>query len=436
MQEGRVFDNESLGEIPRALQVCDQKCLDVSLELELRGSLDSDKVHALQAAVQQNDRITNVKLQLKGAWEEVSSANRIAVANIIDTACHLPNLKEFVIVGDFVPLPAISNLLRHSVTLQTLKLEQLRNLRSCDTGVIVDFCSAIRRHGALKFFSLHPHISDSSEPQEDALVNLLLESLAGIPTLEHIAIVTNTKSFAGEPLVELCHSATLVKLELNPRGEVSLNGLEALAKNQSIQELLVTCTYSDHSSAALFQLIQSNATLKTLTVVYHEAWRDDDSYDQYVLPLAQALKTNTTLSGVKFLMGTSNYPSIPILKAFLEMIKTNYVLHDLELFGDESRVQWTCYEELQAMKDERAKEAILLGKRIRYFTILNRSGRGGLLQNPTESANRIQWVEKLVEYSYSIDHIYFFLRTNPALCCQEAASAASPEDRKRGRQDD
>ena len=176
-----------------------------------------------------------------------------------------------------------------------------------------------------------------------------------------------------------------------------------------------------------------------LTLVFHEPWSEDNSYEQYILPLAGALSTNSTLSHVKISTGKA-YPTERVLQAMVSIFRTNFTLQNLEVFEHMSRVQCTSYKEIENLQDGNEKRALLLGKRIQYYTMLNCSGRGALLGNAASPIGRQPWIEKLVEFSYSLDHVYFFLQTNPTLCSTANSSDSAQKfiqntsTRKRGRQ--
>ncbi|CAB9522483.1 expressed unknown protein [Seminavis robusta] len=442
-----VFDRENLGGIPYALRQCERMSLNVSLELELRASLEEQRVRELKEAIQKNDRITTVKFNLHGQWEEIPPLNRQAVAALVNAVERLPNLTELVIAGDFAPIPAITSLLLCATRLKTMRLEQFRNLKSCDTQVLKALCDAVRAHRSLQNLTLQPRIASSSsarcEPQEEYLIRLLVEALADGPALVYCNLETNVHVLTGPSVVQLCRSRSLTKLELCPRGEVGVDVLEALAVNSHLKELVVTCTFSEQSTAAVTQLLHTNTSLSTLTLISNSSTTINqashtEAIDASLLLIAEALRTNTTLSHMTVPSGNP-LPTIRTLQAFVSVFETNFTLHTLEVFHDMTKIQRICFEEIDRIKDETAKTALMLGKRIEYYTLLNRSGRGDLLGNAT--VHRDQWVDKLVEFSYSVDRLYFFLRTNPTLCSIDTRevdprqSTISPKSaaRKRGR---
>lgn len=431
---GMEVSDSDLGGIPEALRQCERKCLDVSLELELRASLDVRHVRALKLAIQRNKQITIVKFHLRGGWDEISSTNRAIVAELVTAVAPLPNLRELVVIGNFVPISAIITLLAQASQLQCLRLQGIRNLKACDTQVLVDFCRALQRHMALRSLTFKPQVESRCEPKESSLLQLLLEALAESPVLQEVEIETNVKYLSGPPLVQVCNSSTLLKLELRPQDGVGVDGLQALARNTSIQILLVCCQLSEPGSSAVGLLLRTNSALRKLTVLFPEHANNDDNLQSLMQPIADALRANTTLSDLRMPFGGKTNPCLSILQIFAGVLGENYALQTLEIFQDMSRVQHANYDDIGKMRDKITKEALLLGKRIMYYTMLNSSGRGRLLSTGT---NRSQWVDKLVEFSYSLDHLYFFLRTNPTLCSEieseQRVSANQCFTRKRSR---
>lgn len=402
----QVMDGHSLVGIHEALRQCD------SLELELRSSLDARHVRALRQAVQRNSRISTVNFHLHNRWEEMSS--RMVVAELVTTVAALPNLKEVVVAGNYAPMPAITTLLNHTSQLQHLILHRFRNLKDCDTQVLVDLCKALQRHKALKTLSFKPQLENTAcEPKEIALLQMLMEALAESPVLREVELQTNLEYLSGPPLVKLCNSTTLTKLELTPKGGVGVDGLQALARNTSIQELRVSCQMSERCCAAASLLLNANTTLRSLILnVPQRGMNYEESSQRFTQAIADVLRTNTTLCDLRVPFG-SLHPTVPVLTTFVDMLHDNCTLQTLEVFSDMSRVQRANHEDIENMPSGTAKSALLLGKRIQYYTLLNRIGRGALLSG---GPSRGHWVDKIIEYSYSIDILFFVLRTNPTLC--------------------
>jgi hypothetical protein len=412
-----VFERNNLGGIPYALRQCERRRLNVSLELELGASLDDKGIQELKEAIQANERITTVKFNLHGQWEDTRPLNRQAVAVLVQAVERLPNLTELSIAGDFVPVPAVTSLLKSARRLRKLRIGQFRNLKSCDTQVLRSLCHALRRHKMLKSLTLQPHMETTRcEPQEETLLSFLLNSLAEGPALECLTIETNTSILSGPSLVKVCRMASLAKLELCPRSDVGVDGLEALANNKHLRELVLSSSLSERSTAAIIQLLHTNTTITSLTIMSKsasEAKVHGDMCETSLVLISEALRANTTLTHMAIPSGNP-LPGIRVLKAFVSVIETNFTLHTLQVFHDMTPIQRITYEELDNMEDETAKMALQLGKRVEHYALLNRSGRGELLGS--EGVDRQQWVEKLVEFSYCVDRLYFFLRTNPSLC--------------------
>lgn len=423
-----VFERNNLGGISYALRQCERKRLNVSLELELWASLDDKGIRELKEAIRANERITTVKFHLRGQWEEISPLNRQAVAVLLQAVERLPNLTELDISGDFVPVPAVTNLLQCVRRLRTLRLGKFRNLKSCDTQVLRALCHALRRHEKLKSLTLQPHMETTRcEPMEETLLAFLLDALADGPALEHLTIATNAPTLSGPSLVKVCRMSSLTKLELCPRRDVGVDGLEALANSPHLQELVLSSSLSEQSTAAIIQLLNTNTTITSLTIMPKsgsEAKVLVDMFEPSLVRIAEALRANTTLTHMTIPSGNP-LPGMRVLQAFVSVIETNFTLHTLQVFHDMTPIQRMTHEELDNVKDETAKMALQLGKQVEYYSLLNRSGRGKLLGS--ESVDREQWLEKLVEFSYCVDRLFFFLRTNPALCSRSLKTV-----RKRG----
>jgi hypothetical protein len=422
-----VFEGNNLGGIPYALRQCGRKNLNVSLELELWASLDDKGVKELKEAIRANERIATVKFHLRGPWEEIRPLNREAVAALVQAVERLPNLTELAIAGDFVPVPAVTSLLQCARRLRILRLSKFRNLKSCDTKVLRALCQALRRHKKLKSLTLQPHMETTRcEPQEQTLVEFLLDALAEGPALEYLTIESNAPILCGPSLVRVCRMSSLTKLELRPRIDVGVDGLDALANNTHLQELALGSSLSERSTAAIVQIMNTNTTITSLTIICKSTLRGEglvDMVEPSLVRIAEALRANTTLTYMAIPSGNP-LPGIRVLQAFVSVIETNFTLHSLQVFHDMTPIQRMTYEELDSMKDETAKMVLYLGKRVEYYSLLNRSGRGKLLGN--ECVDRDQWVEKLVEFSYCVDRLFFFLRTNPALCSSSLKTVRKP----------
>lgn len=455
----QVFDNQSLGSMPETLRHCELRQIDVCLELELLGSssLRTSHVEALHRAVMTNaQRITTVKFHLHGDdWLRMSSVNRTVVSQLAANVSRLPCLKELIIIGGFVPLPAVTNLLllknsqssennAKNNNLQALKLEKFRNMRTYDTNVLLAFSRALRQSRDLKSFSFAPHVAAGLEVREDPFLGSLFEALASLPILKEVKVVSNANTMAGPSLKALCNLTTLTRLELDPQKGIGVDVVNTLVKSTTIQEVLLSCAYNDPSSKALARLIESNSTVTKLTLLFHESWRDDNTNEPYILPLARALSTNSSLSHVKIYFGR-RYPTNTILQAMLSIFRTNFTLLNLELSEHASRAQNMSYEDIERLPEGNEKTALLLCKRIQYYTMMNCSGRGALLEQTACAAGRQQWIRKLLEFSYSLDHVYYFLRLNPTLCStrvldngngngNSACDVAQRTSKKRGRQ--
>ena len=233
----QVFDNHSLARMPEALRHCELEHIDVCLELELLGSasLQMSHVEALQRSVWTNaQRITTVKFHLHGDdWLRVSWDNRTIVSQLVQTVSQLPSLKDLIIVGGFVPLPAVTELLllknqqssernNHS-SLHTLRLENFRNLRTYDPRILIAFSQALRQSLDLRSFTFAPHTEAALEVQEDPTSDSLFEALSSLPSLKKVRIVSNARTISGPHHHALCQSTVLAHLELNPQRGVGVD---------------------------------------------------------------------------------------------------------------------------------------------------------------------------------------------------------------------
>jgi hypothetical protein len=247
-------------------------------------------------------------------------------------------------------------------------------------------------------------------------MSLLFGALVEIPTLRKVCIESNSTSLSGGPLVDL-FSANLIRLRVDAQGEIAVDALRAASTNRRIQELLMSCGSTSDYTAALTDLIEQNQTLTKLTLIYHEGL----SSEGHIVQIARALRGNTTLVHVSIQPGDL---SISVLETFVETARCNYSLHRLNVFDDETMITKTTLQEIENTKDKEEKAALMLGKKIEFYTMLNRSGRGILLGN--KKLSKAQWLGKLGEVSYSLDCLFFFLQVNPTLCCS-GQSHSPPE---------
>ena len=405
----------NLGDATDALRLCQGNALEVILELDIQDLSNGPSIYALREAIEWNTTLRNVHITLHGLLEDINERDRATFGSIVEAAASLPDLKRLVLASQFIPMPAITSVLQCARGLLKIELRHFKNLSSFERDKRAAFCESLRHHPTLRSFSFHPFINHYV-PQEHLFMSLLFGALVEIPTLRKVCIESNSTSLSGGPLVDLC-SANLIRLRVDVQGEIAVDAVRAASKNRHIQELLMSCGSTDNYTAVLTDLIEQNQTLTKLTLIYHEGLSSED----HVVQIARALRGNTTLVRVSIQPGDL---SISVLETFVETARCNFSLHSLNVFDDENMIKKITLQEIEHTKDKEEKAALMLGKKIEFYTMLNRSGRGILLGN--KKLSKAQWTDKLGEVSYILDCLFFFLQVNPTLCC--SGQSHSPEN--------
>jgi hypothetical protein len=426
-----MVDHDNLQEVAKALQQCQCTSLNISLELHARGSIEDPCADSLRKAIKANRTINAVRFHLHGDLEEFNNDTRNATNDLVQAFADLPNLKELVVDCEYCPIAAATTLLNKARGLEKLDLTNVRNL-AASAPFLGSFWESLENHSTLMRFHLHTH-PRSRGAQDRRHVDSLLTALSRAPaSLKEVDIsMPDIENLTGQPLRTFCASNRFKRLKLVVRGEVGAEGVHALARrNASIQCLTLSCTRTQENTDAIKQLLQRNQTIRNLTLVYHDTEtttsRNNMKDDKFIIEIAQELRTISTLTDFRILAGKL---SIGALRAFVETIKSNYSLHHFD-FHEKSDKRMS-FDAISSMEEGEEKEAFLLWKEIDYYAKLNRNGRGQLLGGDS----REQWVAKLIDVNYSIDCLFFFLRSNPILCCESQSAFANDHklSRKRDR---
>lgn len=301
------------------------------------------------------------------------------------------------------------------------------------TGTVAefdDFLSILRSHPSLEVFSFSTSGCSSSSS-----INALLQALSATPKLEKVIIYSEKGRspwgrLDGEAVKALCQSRTLKDLQHlvlydssesigNFFGDEHTIGMsQALSSSpilttttttinnlpppppppqinmgSCLEEVMISCwPLGKPGIAALCQMIETNTSLRKLSMVVYELDEDNNTEETCSLPeIASALYHNSTLQVLE--LHGRNEIGKWMEEPFLNMMQSNYSLTTLELFHT---------------------DGLFLKPFLMFYLKLNRAGRGGVLQN--ENASRSHWVDSLIQVTNDISCLFYFISTNPLLC--------------------
>jgi hypothetical protein len=280
------------------------------------------------------------------------------------------------------------------------------------------FAATLKDHPSLRDF----RIGGFQTTTENISLDSVVEAMAEMPKLEVVSLQLTgfqaTVPFSGQALSTLFYSPTITDLYLSRLGllkdhfAVIAAGIlqsdtlrvldlfgntvfnehviliaDALAKNTSLETLVLPCPTEDlsvESCAAISRALQVNKTLIILNLPR------SNLCDDGLLHIAEGLTVNTTLKKIE--VGVSKQIGDKGTGALEKMLEKNYELERLVVSSAEKSV-----------KDK-----------VEYYMRLNEVGRGTLLRDG--KATREHWVEMLISVSNDLDCLFYFVTMNPSLC--------------------
>jgi hypothetical protein len=343
---------------------------------------------------------------------------------IFEALAELPNLQKLRV--DFVgrplrlPVAALSILLRRSLLLKQLVLEEVRLAGTPEQLEAV--AEALRAHPALEVVDLHCCVpADTSQATLDPLVS----ALAQVKTLTEV-LLRNTRiasnrrvnnpnnnfnlipnnlvngnnnnnaeeeedtsintNWEGTSLTALCQSPSLRILTFRDMAEIRDKHVELMAaslrSNDTLRELTLCSSHlGERSGRAMGRVLQVNRHLQKLEIQLNSG--------EHAIPVTEVLQANSSLKRLDLYF--NGHISPRIREAFTEMLRRNYVLLDLN--GSVWRGQ--------------------SNSEIDFYLRLNRAGRGDLL---TEHASRAQWLDTLISQKDDLSIVFSLLSMNPSMC--------------------
>lgn len=317
-----------------------------------------------------------------------------------------------------LPVHLLSIALSEKASSTRLEILELNHLNLTGTEAeFNDFLSIIRSHPSLQVFSFSTSgISSSSS------ISALLCALSTTPKLEKVIIYSEKGEspwgqLDGDAIASLCRSPTLKELQhlvlydsSNSLGNFfsdahtialsqalsipqDASNLQRRANLSCLEEIMISCwPLGKPGVEALCHMLQTNASLRKLTMVVYELDEGNNTEDTCGLSeIATSLYHNSTLEVLE--LHGKNEIGKWIEEPFLIMIQSNFSLTTMELFHN---------------------DGLFLKPFLNFYLTLNWAGRGALLQN--ENASRSQWVDSLIRVRNDASCIFYFLSMNPLLC--------------------
>ena len=189
----------------------------------------------------------------------------------------------------------------------------------------------------------------------------------------------------------LAVNTTLRSLDLfgnNIENEHIIDMAQSLSRNTRLEALVLPCPTCDLSVAAceaISQALQINTTLITFNLP-----RSNLS-DEGIIHLAEGLTVNKTLKKIE--VGVSKTVGDQGLQALTTMLEQNYQLERVVVSSADQSIK----------------------QKAEYYMRLNEVGRGKLLRS-NGNATREAWVDILAACTNDLDCLYYFVKTNPAIC--------------------
>ena len=197
---------------------------------------------------------------------------------------------------------------------------------------------------------------------------------------EHLAVIA----------ASLADNQTLRVLDLfgnQIENEHIIGMAKSLAENNSLETLVLPCPSTDLSveaCSAISQALQTNTNLVTFNLP-----RSNLS-DEGIIHIAQGLTVNKTLKKIE--VGVSKTVGDQGLNALTDMLEKNYELERVVVSSADQSIK----------------------QKAEYYMRLNEFGRGKILRDG--NATREAWVDILSACTEDLDCLFYFIKTNPAIC--------------------
>lgn len=335
---------------------------------------------------------------------------------MLESIGYLDALEELQIWCSTIPTDVFAHTLRHATNLA--KVYFFRVGLDGNQADMDDLADALGQHAALR----DVRIGGFHLIQENVNIDRMVEALARTPRLEVVSLQLSGshRSIPCAPaaLAALFHSTSITDLYLSRLGlgedhlavipdvlqenqilrslDLFGNNIEnqhiirmaaCLARNTCLETLVLPCPATDLSveaCKAISQALQTNTSLVTFNLP-----RSNLS-DAGIVQLAQGLTVNKTLKKIE--VGVSKDVGDAGINALTEMLEKNYELERVVVSSPDASIK----------------------QKAEYYMRLNEVGRGKILRDG--NATREQWVEVLIACHADLDCLFYFLKTNPAIC--------------------
>ena len=353
----------------------DQICLTIYLPLH---SLASESLSRFFRCLRTHLPVTGLELRLMKDQNLTTPVDTAELSKLLQEApnLHLLEIDALRIVGR--NMISLAEALMSQTQLRTVYLNQIEHVEL--HGNLQPLADALCRLPRL-------------ETLEVCQVRFAKDSTVNARALASIARLSKAKALEVMPCP--CHDVQ----------EQGLAVTEGLRMNPMLQKLrLMTCTFpkrlmfQDPVIASLGRVLQNNplCRLQSLELNVCESIN--------LLPLAQALKANRTLTRLLLCWDSpcilANDKNMTALRGVLR--DHNYVLERLDMtFRDRHDFDPPVDPQLD------------------FYLRLNRMGRQRLLEENDHIATRADWIKTLssCEDEDDLSSVYYFLSRNPLLCC-------------------
>ena len=273
----------------------------------------------------------------------------------------------------------------------------------------------------------------------------ICEKLAALPSLRSISLLHEVweaeegdgDSFMriserlGRSMNELLLSNTVSSLwfgAVHITNPVMMTIVQALQNKKGLKSLTLHAMRADcipgetcpQSLDVLTDYLRTDTTLEDLCLGFTHR---QPFINDFLVKVAQAIQRN---AGTSLKMLTICGARLPfestVMGAFLDMIKTNYTIHSLDLL-----YQYSYDDEFQNGGEQLPsfdRDFRMSGDSmdaIDFYVQLNRRGRRRLLTQH-EQISKEQWVNVFVEFANDIQVLHYYLHLNPWLCVYNSDS--------------
>ncbi|CAB9524606.1 expressed unknown protein [Seminavis robusta] len=365
------------------------------MRLELEGSSDLVKLAKL---MRQNKSVTDVDVCVHHTFTQTPRLDTLSFLERIGYSLkRLRKLEFYPGTGNYnvVPITTLGAALRLATKLEVLYVYHLE--LSGDNQDFRMFAKNLQRCQSLKevcFIDCQISSSDTEQPtnpQENTyLFDPIAHVLGSLPSLQVAAIWANDLGqLTPQSLEKICGSSSIERLmilgfEVDDQQASVI--FQALARNQRLRRLNLSCHLGAQACRRLSQMLQNNTTLEKIKLDVENTVKSRKD----MVEIAGGLALNPTLNYFRLAGQCSIGRKEVVEKAFESALERNLSLTAFTLL-----------------------DSGIHTPKMEFFLKLNRSDRRSLQQR--ESMERGPWIKALAASGGDIDCIFYFLSANPSL---------------------